>query len=90
MLALLIVFLALLPPFILASRSPALTIETANGPITGHSSPNRPTVIEYLGVRYAQPPLGALRFAPLQKYTSKRTYVAANWVRCSSDSCDGL
>ncbi|KAF2829405.1 carboxylesteras-like protein [Ophiobolus disseminans] len=54
------------------------TVKTENGYITGHRSPKVKDVWEYLGVPYAQPPLGDLRFAAPQKYTGKTSYNATN------------
>lgn len=47
-----------------------LTVDTANGPITGHVADNSPCVVEYLGIPYAKPPVDELRFAPPQRITS--------------------
>jgi cholinesterase len=55
-------------------------VKTANGRITGHRSPKANEVWEYLGIPYAQPPLGDLRFAAPQEYKNKGDYVAANFV----------
>ncbi|KAF9889911.1 hypothetical protein FE257_006783 [Aspergillus nanangensis] len=38
-------------------------VRTSSGLIEGHASPQRPGVSEFLGIPYAQPPTGALRFA---------------------------
>ena len=44
------------------------TVETTNGRITGHPAANTSgDVVEFLGIPYAQPPLGELRFAPPRK-----------------------
>lgn len=56
------------------------TVQTANGPVVGHSAVNRSRVVEYLGIPYAQPPIGSLRFAAPQKYTAYKTFVAAEFV----------
>ncbi|CRK23594.1 hypothetical protein BN1723_013044 [Verticillium longisporum] len=56
-----------------------LTVETANGPVTGHLAPNASCVVEYLGVPYAKPPVGGLRFAPPQKISARKAYEAANF-----------
>lgn len=56
------------------------TVQTQNGPITGHPAPNAKDVWEYLGIPYAQPPLGNLRFAAPKKYAGKGPYKAANYV----------
>lgn len=55
-------------------------VETSNGHITGHRSPKAQRVWEYLGIPYAQPPLGDLRFAAPKKYRSKGPYNATNFV----------
>lgn len=57
-----------------------LTVWTTNGPITGHVASNRSSVVEYLGIPYAQPPVGALRFAPSVRYSSVGHQTASNWV----------
>ncbi|CAN9411816.1 unnamed protein product [Alternaria alternata] len=54
-------------------------VETENGRITGHRSLEANEVWEYLGIPYAQPPLGALRFAAPQRYKGNGTYIAANF-----------
>ncbi|KAF1847616.1 carboxylesteras-like protein [Cucurbitaria berberidis CBS 394.84] len=55
------------------------TVKTENGLITGHHSPNVKNVWEYLGIPYAQPPLGDLRFAAPQKYKTKAPYNATTF-----------
>ncbi|KAL3424171.1 carboxylesterase [Phlyctema vagabunda] len=49
------------------------TVTTSSGPVNGHASPNTTEVSEYLGIPFAQPPVGDLRFAPPQKYTGNST-----------------
>lgn len=56
-----------------------LTADTSNGPVTGHVAPNTSCVLEYLGVPYAKPPVGELRFAAPRPIEEKRPYVAANY-----------
>ncbi|KAB5542838.1 cholinesterase precursor [Coniochaeta sp. 2T2.1] len=56
-----------------------LTVDTSNGPITGHLANNTKCVVEYLGVPYVKPPVGNLRFAPPQRFTGTTKYVAANF-----------
>lgn len=57
------------------------TVETENGPITGHRSTEANDVWEYLGIPYAAPPLGNLRFAAPQKYKGNGSYKADHFVR---------
>lgn len=52
---------------------------TKNGRITGHPASNATQVIEYLGIPYAQPPTGDLRFAPPKAYEGKSDFEAATW-----------
>jgi hypothetical protein len=40
------------------------TVQTTSGPVVGHPASNDPQVSEYLGIPYAQPPIGELRFEP--------------------------
>lgn len=42
------------------------TVETSSGSVQGHAAAERSSVSEYLGIPYAQPPVGDLRFAPPQ------------------------
>ena len=60
-------------------------VETSSGAIIGHAAQNRTRVSEYLGIPYAKPPLGDLRFAAPQTYTSAQTYNASKFV-CSKSS----
>jgi cholinesterase len=67
----------------LSSAAPSAgfeTVETENGRITGHRSPNSKDVWEYLGIPYAQPPLGNLRFSAPQKYRGNGSYAASKFV----------
>ncbi|RMZ70289.1 triacylglycerol lipase V precursor [Pyrenophora seminiperda CCB06] len=57
------------------------TVATSNGEITGHRSPMASEVWEYLGIPYAQPPLGEQRFAVPKEYTSKEA--ASRYLRWS-------
>ncbi|EHK43838.1 hypothetical protein TRIATDRAFT_137796 [Trichoderma atroviride IMI 206040] len=56
-----------------------LTVSTSNGPVIGHAASNSDCVIEYLGIPFAQPPVGDLRFAAPAKITAKNTYEAAHY-----------
>lgn len=65
------------------------TIQTSSGPVTGHAAQNRPGVVEYLGIPFAQPPVGNLRFAAPQTYTSSKPFAASNYV-CPIAPHDGF
>lgn len=44
------------------------TIKTSSGPVSGRAATVESHVSTYLGIPYAQPPVGNLRFMPPQKY----------------------
>ncbi|KAF4614294.1 hypothetical protein G7Y89_g15443 [Cudoniella acicularis] len=50
------------------------TVQTANGPVAGHPASNQSDVSEYLGIPFAQPPIGDLRFAAPVKPTGNSSY----------------
>lgn len=54
-------------------------VNTTSGLIHGHPAPNATQVSEYLGIPFAQPPLGALRFAPPVKYHSSCNVSGAHY-----------
>jgi cholinesterase len=62
------------------------TVKTYSGLIEGHGAPNASQVSEYLGVPFAQPPLGKLRFAPPLQYNGNTTIRAAAFVSKESIS----
>jgi hypothetical protein len=75
------------------AKPPAVgaAVYTSSGPILGHSARNRTAVSEYLGIPYAAPPVGRLRFAPPEKYSSSTPFNAASFVSDSRQSTlDGL
>jgi carboxylesterase type B len=57
-------------------------VVTSSGTIKGHAAkwPATSEVTEYLGIPYALPPVGALRFAPPQAYKSNATFTADKYV----------
>ena len=52
------------------------TVQTSSGAITGHAAKTKTEVSEYLGIPYAQPPTGDLRFAAPQTYSSSAPITA--------------
>jgi cholinesterase len=68
--------LAVVPALTAAS---ALSVRTMNGLITGHPASNISSITEFLGIPFAQPPVGRLRFAPPQPYNGTGPYVAASY-----------
>lgn len=56
-----------------------LTVSTSQGSITGHVAPNVSSVIEFLGIPYAQPPVGSLRFGTPVPINTTTSYIAANF-----------
>jgi len=46
------------------SRTVGAQIQTSSGVVSGHPASNASGVSEYLGIPFAQPPVGKLRFQP--------------------------
>lgn len=65
---------------VVACDSHGYTVATKYRTITGHAAPNVSGVVEFLGIPYAEPPLGALRFQPPVPYKNKHAFDATNWV----------
>jgi Carboxylesterase family len=61
-------------------------VKTTSGTIIGHAASKRSAVSEYLGIPFAQPPLGKLRFAAPQPFKSNGKVIASNFVS-SLESC---
>ena len=55
-------------------------VNTTSGPVTGHAAPKATQVSEYLGIPYAEPPLGQLRFAAPQTFQHPRPINASSFV----------
>ena len=55
-------------------------VETSSGPVAGHMATTNSEVSEYLGIPYAQPPVGDLRFAAPLKYTGSSTLNGSTFV----------
>jgi len=55
-------------------------VETSSGPVAGHAAATDSEVSEYLGIPYAQAPVGDLRFAAPLKYTGSSTLNGSTFV----------
>jgi len=55
-------------------------VQTSSGPVEGHKASNT-TVSEYLGIPFAKPPIGDLRWAAPVKYTENGIINGTNYVR---------
>lgn len=55
-------------------------IRTSSGLVEGHSAPSRPAVAEFLGIPFAQSPVGPLRFAAPQPYRARGPFRASSFV----------
>ncbi|KAI0170573.1 carboxylesterase [Pestalotiopsis sp. NC0098] len=55
------------------------TVTTSSGPVEGHAGGNGTGVSEYLGIPYAQPPVGELRFQPPVAYEGTDTINGTNY-----------
>jgi hypothetical protein len=55
---------------------------STGGTIIGHKAVNKTSVTEFLGIRYAEAPVGGLRFAAPKKYVAPQNTVfeASEWV----------
>jgi cholinesterase len=56
------------------------TVQTNSGPVSGHPALNASQVSEYLGIPFAAPPVGDLRFAPPQKYSGSSPVNGTSFV----------
>jgi hypothetical protein len=55
-------------------------VDTTSGRIIGHAAPNATHVSEYLGIPYAEPPIGRLRFAAPKRFEGNGEIVASKFV----------
>ncbi|KAF7907465.1 uncharacterized protein EAF01_005051 [Botrytis porri] len=55
------------------------TVQTSSGPVNGHPSLNSSQVSEYLGIPFAKPPVGDLRFAAPVAYNGNTTINGTNF-----------
>jgi len=76
--------LAVLPSAIAAALGPSLnaSVETTSGPVKGHVAdwPEKAGVLEYLGIPYAEPPVGDLRFMKPEPLKAKRQISGEKFV----------
>lgn len=59
------------------------TVQTSSGAVEGHAASTATEVSEYLGIPYAQPPVGSLRFQPPVRYSGKSKISGKNFVSAS-------
>ncbi|KAL5085948.1 hypothetical protein Trisim1_009860 [Trichoderma cf. simile WF8] len=63
------------------SISQYINVPTTSGLITGHVPSNSDCVVEFLGIPYAQPPVGQLRFeAPVKLNASSKPFIASKYA----------
>jgi cholinesterase len=55
-------------------------VKSTSGTLIGHAASTRGQVSEYLGIPFAQPPTGQLRFAAPQPFNGNGTIVASQYV----------
>jgi hypothetical protein len=60
---------SLLGPSMVYGISVSQTIKTSSGPVRGHTATLNNNVSAYLGIPYAVPPVGPLRFMPPVRYS---------------------
>jgi cholinesterase len=61
------------------SWSTGQVVKTSSGSAKGHASSWKPAVSEYLGIPFAQPPVGKLRFLAPKAYKSDKMFNAAEF-----------
>jgi carboxylesterase type B len=55
-------------------------VKTTSGTVVGHAAAIRTQVSEYLGIPFAKPPVGKLRFAAPEKFKGNSTIDASKYV----------
>jgi carboxylesterase type B len=73
---------SLLGSVVASPVQPGQVQTNTGGIIIGHGASNKTSVTEFLGIRYAEAPVGELRFAAPKKYVASRSTVfeASEWV----------
>jgi cholinesterase len=56
------------------------TIKTTSGAVTGHAAKEKTQVSEYLGIPFAKPPIGELRWAAPVKFSGSGNINASQYV----------
>ena len=64
--------LLLLRPSLILGAPAGATVQTTSGPVTGRPASNATSVTEFLGIPFAQPPIGDLRFAAPKTFNSSK------------------
>lgn len=74
---------AALASFAVATPHQPARVSTSSGIAVGHQARNKTSVTEFLGIRYAEAPIGELRFAAPKKYVAHpgTIFEASEWVR---------
>lgn len=62
------------------------TLTTSSGVVTGHAAKNRTEVSEYLGIPFAKPPVGDLRWKAPVKYLGDAPINASKFVSWMLDA----
>jgi len=65
-------------------------VETSSGAVVGHAATNYSEVSEYLGIPYAQAPVGDLRFAAPLKYSGSSMLNGSAFVSYKRESAHSL
>lgn len=60
------------------------TVRTTSGPVQGHAAPDASQVSEYLGIPFAQPPTGSLRFEPPLAFNGSSAINGTDYVSLQS------